>query len=232
MAQLMVGVVSAALCVTSIISIYAQGKTASKVDLVLILALDVSGSVDEDEFELQRRGLETAFRHPQVIAAIRRGMTGRIAVTAVQWAGYRNQHIAVPWSIIESSPSAARFADRLARMPRHFPDGPTHLSGVIRFATRLAGTAPFQAARRVIDVSGDGKNNIGEPPPQARDDAVSSGMTINGLSVLNASEALEMYYRSQVIGGPGAFVISAADYEDYPRAILRKLLREIELQLT
>ena len=228
----MVGIVSAALCLTSMISIYAQGNAASKVDLVLVLALDVSGSVDEDEFELQRRGLETAFRHPLVVAAIQRGRAGRIAVAAVQWAGYHNQHVAVPWSIIENSPSAARFADRLATMPRHFPDGPTHLSGIIRFATNLARKAPFQPARRVIDISGDGKNNIGDPPARARDEAIRSGMTINGLPVLNASEALEKYYRSQVIGGPGAFVISAADYEDYPRAILRKLLREIELQLT
>jgi hypothetical protein len=202
------------------------------VDLVLVLAIDVSGSVDEEEFDLQRRGLATAFRHPQVIDAIHGGRYRRIAVTVVQWAGMDRQRVSVPWAVISDAFDARGFADKLVRMPRDFPDGPTNLSGVIRFATRLIATAPFAGSRRVVDISGDGQNNIGDPPPEARDVAVRSGITINGLAIVNASAGLEAYFHAEVIGGPGAFAITAADYADYPRAILKKLLREISVQLS
>lgn len=207
-------------------------RSTNPVDLVLVLALDVSGSVNDHEYDLQRIGLARAFRHPAVIDAITHGREKRIAVMAVQWAGFREQFIAVPWTVIAGASSAAAFADRLAVMRRRYayPLGVTHISGVIRFATEEALAAPFVAGRRVVDISGDGKNNVMDPPQSARDDAVSAGMTINGLAIVNETHDLTEYYRAGVIGGPGAFVITATDYEDYARAIQRKLLREISQQ--
>ncbi len=226
------GAAGALLLMAQVPLIQVPARAANQVDLILVLALDVSGSVDEDEFDLQRQGLAEAFRHPLIADAIQRGKYRRIVVCAVQWAGYDKQHVSVPWSVIDGMAGAARFAQRLADMPRRYPDGPTHLSGAIRFATTLTQTAPFAATRRVVDISGDGQNNIGEPPAKARRIALDLGITINGLVVLNASEKLVDYYRTKIIGGPGSFVVEAADYEDYPRAILRKLLREIDVRLS
>lgn len=203
-----------------------------QVDLALVLALDVSGSVDQDEFDLQRRGLAKAFLNPEVLAAVRRGANKRIAVTVVQWAGFGHQHVSVPWTVIGDAGSASEFAARLAGMNRRYPGGVTHLTGVISFATRLALDVPYAAQRRVIDVSGDGENNVDKEPDEARDAAVRAGVTVNGLAIVNADADLPVYYRARVIGGPGAFVVTATDYEDFPRAILLKLLREIDRQFT
>ena len=209
-----------------------SAHAASSVDLVLVLAIDVSGSVDEEEFDVQKQGLATAIRHPRVMAAIQRGSTGRIAVAVVQWAGTGMQRVSLPWAVIASPSHADSFAQRLANMPRHYADGPTNLAGVMHFATRMILAAPFLGARRVIDISGDGQSNIGRPPPEARDRAVEVGITINGLVILNASSGLAAYYRAEIIGGPGAFVVAANNYADYPRAILKKLLREIDARVS
>ena len=230
--QLIAGIVAGAMLLAQVPSGQPTVHAAETVDLTLVLALDVSGSVDEDEFDLQRRGLAAAFRNPLVIDAIQRGPRRRIAVTAVQWAGFNSQRVVVPWVVIGSSSDARRFADRLARMERVYPDGPTHLTGAIQFAAKLSATAPFAGVRQVIDISGDGKNNVGLPPREARDAAVKLGITINGLVIQNASVGLVEYYRETVIGGRGAFTIAASDYEDYPRAILKKLLREIDVRLS
>ncbi len=205
------------------------GRSTSTVDLVLILALDVSGSVNDQEFDLQKTGLARAFRHPAIIEAIRQGRSKRIAVSVVQWSGYREQTISIPWTVIADPIAATHFADRLATMPRaySFPLGVTNIAAVIRYATRIALAAPYAADRRVVDISGDGKSNVLEPPEKARDQAIRAGMTVNGLAILNETPDLTEYYRSHVIGGPGAFVIKANDYDDYARAILRKLIREI-----
>ena len=202
-------------------------RSTINVDLVLVLALDVSDSVDTREFDLQRSGLANAFRHPTVIEAIRRGPSRRIAVTAVQWSGYQDQFVSVPWQIVEDAASAAAFAKHLADMPRRYPNGYTHIAGAIEFSTKLVATAPYLAERRVVDISGDGENNVNIPPRAARDAAVRAGVTVNGLAVVNEARRLVEYYRHNVIGGPGAFVMSARDYDDYAEAMLRKLLREI-----
>ena len=230
--QLIAGVIVGAVLLAQVLPAQPDVHAAEPVDLTLVLALDVSGSVDEDEFDLQRRGLAAAFRNPLVIDAIRRGPRRRIAVTAVQWAGFESQRVVVPWAVIGSASDAEKFADRLASMARIYPDGPTHLTGAIKFTTKLSLTAPFAGVRQVIDISGDGTNNVGLPPREARDAAVNLGITINGLVIQNASVGLVEYYRATVIGGRGAFTIAASDYEDYPRAILKKLLREIDVRLS
>ncbi|MGI9387880.1 MAG: DUF1194 domain-containing protein [Methyloligellaceae bacterium] len=211
----------------------ASVRSTNKVDLVLVLALDVSGSVNDQEYKLQKNGLVRAFRHPSVIEAISQGHSKRIAVTAVQWAGFREQVISVPWTVIAGPNAAAEFADRLAEMRRRYayPLGVTHISGIIRFGTEIALAAPYTSDRRVVDISGDGKNNVNESPETARDEAVVSGLTINGLAIINETPDLTSYYRETVIGGPGAFVITANDYDDYARSILRKLIREISHHL-
>ena len=206
-------------------------RANSNVDLVLVLALDVSSSVDAREFDIQKNGLVLAFRHAAVVAAIQRGRHKRIAVTAVQWAGYRQQRVMVPWMVVGTRAEAARFSDRLAGMPRAYPDGATHLSGVIRFASNLALEAPHAAVRRVIDISGDGKDNVRGSPQQARDLAVAQGVTINGLAIANETPDLFDYYRTKIIGGPSAFALAVTDYDTYPAAILRKLVREIDTRL-
>lgn len=204
-------------------------RSTDKVDLVLVLALDVSGSVNDREFELQKNGLAHAFRHPSIIEAISQGHSKRIAVVAVQWAGFREQVVAVPWTVIASPAGATLFAARLSAMRRSFayPLGVTHIAGVIQFGTRIALTAPYAADRHVVDISGDGKQNVGNTPQTARDQAVGAGMTINGLAIINETPDLTGYYRANVIGGPDAFVIKANDYDAYAQSILRKLIREI-----
>lgn len=206
-------------------------RSTSPVDLILVLALDVSSSVDKDEFDLQKLGLAAAFRHPLVAKAIARGRAKRIVVATVQWAGYRQQKIMLPWTVIDNGDEAASYADKLAAMPRAFPGGATHLSGIVDFGATLAMSTPFSAMRRVVDISGDGTDNISGPPHRARDDAVRAGVTINGLAIANEAPELTRYYRDAVIGGPGAFVLTARTYDDYPDAILRKLVREIETRL-
>ena len=204
-----------------------QGRTTVAVDLLLVLALDVSESVDNREFELQKVGLARAFRHPALIDAIARGPNRRIAVATVQWSGYQDQYVSLAWQTVSDAASAAAFAQRLADMPRRYPNDFTHISGAIEFSTRLIASAPYLAPRRVIDVWGDGENNVQLPPGAARDAAVRSGVTINGLAIINESDRLDDYYRRNVIGGPGAFVEVAQDYDDFAAAMLRKLLREI-----
>lgn len=206
-------------------------RATQNVDLVLVLALDVSSSVDPQEFHVQRSGLVEAFRHASVIKAILDGQHKRIAVMAVQWAGYQQQQIMIPWTLITRASDALSFADRLAAMPRAFPNGATHLSGVIEFSTKLALAAPYVALRRVIDISGDGVDNVKGRPDDARDTAVAGGMTINGLAIANEDPDLLAYYRAHVIGGPSAFALEAREYKAYPAAILRKLVREIETRL-
>ena len=216
--------------VTILLSTSLNVRSTMHVDLVLVLALDVSASVDEREFDLQKNGLAQAFRNPTVIDAIQRGQSRRIAVTVVQWSGFQEQFVSVPWQVVGDARSAAEFAEQLASMQRHSTNGFTHIAGAMQFSTRLARAAPFWAARLVVDVSGDGTNNVNPPPQFARDEAIAAGMTINGLAILNKASSLDVYYRNNVIGGPGAFVIEARDYDDYARAILLKLLREIGMK--
>jgi len=203
-------------------------RSATIVDLILVLALDVSGSVDQFEFELQQRGLAEAIRNPAVLQTIRRGGRKRIAVIAVQWAGTGRQEVSVPWQIIGDRAAAEQFSADLMRTPRAFLNSQTDLTGVIDYCVELAVSAPFAAPRMVIDISGDGMDNVQYAPHRARDRAVLAGITVNGLAILNDAPWLDRYYRQNVIGGHGAFVMKAKDYEAYTVAILRKLLREID----
>jgi hypothetical protein len=196
------------------------------VDLDLVLAVDVSGSVNEARFELQRRGYAAAFRDPTVLDAIAAGRHQGIAVTLVQWTGPTLHVIAVDWTLVHDRASAAMLAAAIDAMSRQLFGGGTSLSGAIDFAMTLLPKSPFRGERQVI-VSGDGSNNRGRPAASARDEAVKAGVVINGLPILSIEPDLDSYYRDNVIGGPGAFVIAAANYEKFAEAIRDKLVNEI-----
>jgi hypothetical protein len=197
------------------------------VDLALVLAVDASGSVDHVRFELQKQGYAEAFRHPRVIAAIQSGPTQSIAVIMMQWTGPAQQMTAVPWTRISDAASANAFADAIAKSPRALFGGGTSISGAIDTSMALLFDNPYKAARRVVDISGDGANNRGRPASAARDEAVRAGVGINGLPILTLEPDLDRYYEQNVIGGPGAFMIAAKSYETFADAILKKLIAEI-----
>jgi hypothetical protein len=203
----------------------AAAQTA--VDLQLVLAVDASGSVNEERFELQKRGYVAAFRSPQLARAIGSGPARAIAVTMVQWTGPALQVQVVPWMIVSDAASMERLAAAIAAAPRQLYGGGTSISGAIDHGLALLGSGPFSGGRRVIDISGDGRNNRGRPAAEARDDAVRAGASINGLPILAIEPDLETFYRDNVIGGPGAFVIAAASFATFADAILKKLIIEI-----
>ncbi len=200
---------------------------AEPVDLELVLAVDCSGSVDSDEFALQIRGYASALTHPSVLRAIQSGRIGAIGVTYVQWSGPSIQNQAVGWTVIKDASSARAFADAMLAARRQIFGGGTSLSGAVDYGRTLFGTGGLQSDRRTIDVSGDGINNRGRVPTAARDEAVADGITINGLPILTDFAMLDEYYKDNVVGGPGAFVIPAENFESFAAAILNKLVREI-----
>jgi len=204
-----------------------QAPNAPAVDLALVLAVDASGSVDRVRFELQKQGYVAAFRHPRVIGAIQSGPSQAIAVIMMQWTGPALQVTAVPWTKISDAASANAFAGAVARAPRALFGGGTSISGAIDTSLALLFDNPYRAARRVIDVSGDGSNNRGRSVNQARDEAITKGVGINGLPILALEPDLDLYYKNNVIGGPGAFAIAAKDFETFGEAILKKLIAEI-----
>lgn len=204
------------------------------VDVALVFAVDVSRSIDEDEGRLQREGYRRAVSDPRVVAAIRGGAVGAIAVAYVEWSGIDYQRLVIPWTRIASQQDADAWAERLARTPR-VSVAWTSISGGIDFSRRVLAECPWEATRKVIDVSGDGVNNSGPPAEEARDRALAEGITINGLVILNETlgfggrpmQRLDDYYRESVVGGPGAFVIVVQEFESFGEALRRKLLREI-----
>ena len=204
-----------------------HGARAEPVDLELVLAVDCSGSIDMDEFALQIRGYAQALTHPSVLRAIQSGSVGAIAVTYVQWSGPFIQSPVVGWTVIKDEKSAAAFATAMTAAPRRIFGGGTSLSGAIDYAQTLFEGNGFEASRHTIDVSGDGINNSGRRPGDARDDAVRAGTTINGLPILTDFPTLDRYYEENVIGGPGAFVMPAKDFATFAQAILGKLIREV-----
>jgi len=205
----------------------APAAAQTAVDLQLVLAVDASGSVSEERFELQKRGYVAAFRNPQLVRAIGSGPARAIAVTMVQWTGPTLQVQVVPWMIVNDEASMGRLALAIAAAPRQLFGGGTSISGAIDHALTLFGAGPFSGGRRVIDISGDGRNNRGRPAAEARDDAVRAGVSINGLPILAIEPDLEEFYRDNVIGGPGAFVIAAASFASFADAILKKLIIEM-----
>ena len=212
------------------------GRAAAEpVDLELVLAVDISGSVDEDEARLQRQGYIQAINHPAVMTAIQSGFHKRIALTYVEWAGDHYQEVLVDWSVISDSASAKRFTEEISRQPIDTAQW-TSISGAIRYGMERFRKSPHTSRRRVIDISGDGANNNGLPILQVRDLAVQAGLVINGLPIVNGRKSrfgmpqianLDRYYRDCVIGGTGAFIIVANGFDDFARAIRRKMILEI-----
>jgi hypothetical protein len=197
------------------------------IDLELVLAVDASGSVSGPRFELQKQGYIEAFRHPQVLRAIRSGPAQAISATMVQWTGPQLQYQVVGWKRIASAADAEAFAAAIERAPRQLFSGGTSISGAIDYGVRLFLESGYKSARQVIDISGDGGNNRGRPVVVARNEAVARGIAINGLPILELEPGLDRYYQENVIGGPGAFVIAAQTYETFAAAILKKLIIEI-----
>ena len=212
--------------------------SAETTDLLLVLSADVSRSVDYQKFQLQREGYAAAMSDPRVIEAIRSGPHGRIAVSFVEWSGFGAQKLVVDWTAIGDAASARAFGDRVREAPRSFADR-TSISGGIDFSVEQLERSAYHAGRRVIDLSGDGTNNAGRDVELARNNAVAKGVTINGLVILserpipwnpehtNPPGGLAQYYRDRVIGGPGAFVMVAEDFNSFGRALINKLVAEI-----
>ncbi len=222
----------AATCLTAAVALFlsalaVQAQEKEPVDLELILMVDASGSVDHDEFTLQRYGYITAFRNPRVASAIRSGPHGKIAVSYVEWTGPFLQTPVVDWTVLSDPASIEAFVQVLERTPRQLYTGGTAVGHAILYGANSIAGNRFQGTRRVIDVSGDGPTNRGIPAALARDQVVAQGFTVNGLPILTDYSALEGYYLDNVIGGPGAFVIPARSFQDFNAAILTKLIREI-----
>ncbi|MGN7733913.1 DUF1194 domain-containing protein [Ensifer sp. 22564] len=203
------------------------------VDLELVLAVDVSYSMELDEQRLQRQGYVAAFLEPELIEAIENGPLGRIAVTYVEWGGSAVQ--VTPWTLIDRRDTAAQYSELLRRQPiRRIAF--TSISNTLAFTRRLFDFSPFEGSRRVIDISGDGPNNSGVPAPVARNSTVARGIVIDGLPIMLKTHAasdsasipdLDAYYRECVIGGDGAFLVKVSDSGEFASAILRKLITEI-----
>jgi len=204
----------------------AAASEPQAVDVALVLAIDVSGSVNDERYQLQRDGYARAFSSDAVANAVRAGEDQAIAVTLVEWSGSDHQSQVVGWSLIRDRGSALAFSGRVAKVERVYSDW-TSLSGAIDYSVALFAKSGFVALRRVIDISGDGVNNAGRPVAEARAAALAAGITINGLPILTEYPELDAYYRANVIGGQDAFVVVAKDFSVFSNAILGKLVREI-----
>jgi hypothetical protein len=213
---------------------------AQNTDLLLVLAADVSRSIDEGEFELQRKGYAAALTDPRVLAAIRGGSSGTIAVSFVEWSGAGEQMVVVDWALLHDDEDAGAVAAAILAAPRSFM-GRTSISGAIDFAMERYAAAKPHSNRRIIDISGDGTNNSGRPVTEARDQALAEGVTINGLAIINDRPnpgyafhtqppgGLPEWYRQNVIGGPGAFLRVIEDFRSFADAMTNKLVSEIAL---
>jgi hypothetical protein len=226
------------IAVTALFLLGAAPARAETVDLLLVLAADVSRSIDDAEFELQRKGYAAAMTDPRVLRAIVSGANHAIAVTFVEWSGAGDQNVVVDWSVVRDEESAGVVASTILMAPRSFL-GRTSISAAIDFAMERLSAAKIRADKRVIDISGDGTNNSGRPVNEARDQAVAAGATINGLAIINTQASpgyafhtqppggLPKYYEENVIGGPGAFLLQVENFDTFGDAITRKLATEI-----
>jgi len=211
------------------------------VDAAIVLAADVSRSIDDDEFDLQRRGYAAAIVSDKLMEAIHAGPHGAIALAYVEWAGEREQTTVVDWTVLRGPADAGKFAAALSAAPRSFV-GRTAIGSALDFAMGLFAEGGIAADRKVIDVSGDGTSNQGRAAAEARDAALKAGAVVNGLSIFNRRAAaaggylalhtnppggLAQYYRDNVIGGPGAFVLPIDDFGKFGDAMIRKLTAEI-----
>jgi hypothetical protein len=201
------------------------------VDVALCLAMDVSASVDFDEFALMAGGTAAALRDPAVLEAATSGPRRAAALCLVLWSGVGAQDVALGWTRLDGPDSAEAIAQAIENAPRIPPAGATALGEGMAAGLALLGRFPGQARRLVMDVSGDGRHNQGRPPGPVRDLAVAAGITVNGLVILNEEPDLLDHYAAEVIGGPGSFAMTCADYPDFADAILRKLRREFSVPL-
>jgi hypothetical protein len=225
-------------CMAAIASGIGGGARAETVDLLLVLAADVSRSIDDDEFNLQRKGYAAAITDPQVLRAITGGRHNAIAVTFVEWSGAGEQTVVVDWTVIRDEEAAAAIASTILSAPRSFV-GRTAIGAAIDFGVQRLQASPAQSERSVIDVSGDGTSNSGRGVTEARDEAVAAGITINGLAIANNRSSpgyafhtqppggLPKYFKENVIGGPGGFLITVEDFHSFADAVTRKLVAEI-----
>lgn len=222
----------------------AHAFAAEPVDLLLVLAADVSLSIDRQSHELQRHGYAEALKNPLVLDAIRSGPTGRIALCFFEWSNKDLQTVLVDWMVVDGPDAARQVGDTLLIFPRPIA-GATSISGAITFAAGQLESAPYRSQRRIIDISGDGINNHGRDPMLARAEALDRGIIINGLVILNSGQptdypddqehdrhrdpegGLAGYYRDNVIGGAGSFLIQAEDFNSFGDAIVKKLIVEI-----
>ncbi|EJT04802.1 DUF1194 domain-containing protein [Rhizobium sp. CCGE 510] len=202
----------------------------NEVDVTLVLAVDTSRSMDFEEIGIQREGYVEALKHKEFIDAVKGGLTGRIAISYFEWAGYVVQGSVIDWQMIETEADAIAFAEKLEARPIA-TQRRTSISTAIAQGASMIVSSPFPSRRQVIDVSGDGPNNSGNPVTPARDKAVEAGMIINGLAIMlrpsDAPDGLDKYYADCVIGGPGAFVLPVHKIEDFAVAVRRKLVLEI-----
>ncbi len=206
----------------------------SDVDVALVIAVDISFSMDPDEQALQREGYILGLTSPDFLNALQQGLHGKVAITYFEWAGSADQRVVVPWRVIDGPASAKAFADAIAAAPyrRAFR---TSISGALEFAMPLLENSGFRAIRRVIDVSGDGVNNQGTPVTILRDEVLEKGITINGLPIMLKRpepgsidiENLDVYYEDCVMGGPGSFVIPIRERAQFREATRTKLIQEI-----
>lgn len=209
-------------------------RAAADVDLELILAVDVSYSMDPDEQALQREGYILGLTSPEFLSALKQGAHGRIAITYFEWAGIADQKVLVPWRLVDGEASARAFTDEMAAAPYRRAYR-TSISGALLYASPLFDANPFHGVRRTVDVSGDGVNNQGPPVTTIRDGLLARNVTINGLPIMlkrpmAASmdiENLDVYYEDCVIGGPGAFVVPIKEREHFKDATRTKLVLEI-----
>jgi Protein of unknown function (DUF1194) len=219
---------------------YSGASRAAGADLEVILAADVSRSIDDAEFELQRKGYSAALTDPRVLTAIHARANGVVAVCFVEWSGEEDQQVVVDWTEIRDEEDAGSVAAAIVAAPRSFM-GRTSISAAIDFAMARFATAKWQANRRIIDVSGDGTNNSGRAVTEARDQAIATGVTINGLAIINNKPnlgysahtqppgGLPLYYKQNVIGGPNSFLIVVEDFNSFADAMSNKLAKEIDV---
>jgi len=213
-------------------------RAAEQVDLLLVLASDVSRSVDTGKFQLQREGYAAALSNPRVIEAVKSGPHGRIAICFVEWSGATSLKLVIDWTVVGDAASARKIGDQMLELPRSFADR-TSISAGLEFSMTQLERAPYQAIRRTIDVAGDGTNNSGRDINSVRDEILAKGVTINGLVILsetplpwnpehtNPAGGLDNYYRNNVTGGPGSFVMVAENHNSFGQAIVKKMIAEI-----
>ena len=218
-----------------LLALPAVAQDKKDVDLALAMAIDISGSIDPDEAHLQRKGYVDAFRDPVIVKAILGGPNGRIAVAYYEWSDSWMQKLLLDWTLLDSEGAISAFAQRLADAPISIARR-TSISGAIRYAIPLFGRAPYEPTRKVLDISGDGSNNDGGLVTDMRHEALKERISINGLPIMNDrpdpfgfpnESDLDQYYLHCVTGGPRSFVEVARSFEDFPRAVRKKLLQEV-----